>query len=170
MNDTILKYNNLMIDIEKSSSKFICNEMFFIVLLTFSCSIDKVSSYVKKELSRANPVDPPSSAYYDANTIAFLYSSRDCGEHILRGDQQSINSYFTSRATIELQTHIETKIIELKTHTKIISYFQHILYKNFKDRGHIGTFIKFDKGEWVVIQEIINLRDIDRYRKIILGF
>lgn len=169
MNDIIVnKFHNTLVDYEKNSSKFILPELFFIVLCNFITPCDEIEKYVKKQFLSLIEENHklPLCAYYNEKCCAFLFSSRISDSHIFNGNQQQIISYFNSRATLEIKKYVDTKIVELNSHTKIISYFQNILFSHSKGIC-IGTFIKMVGSKFLTLTEMPNIKDCEQYKNFI---
>ena len=175
MNDIVInKFHNTLVDYERNSSKFIASELFFIVFCNFVSSITLANceEYVKKQIHslQDDNLQLPLCAYYNDKCCAFLFSAKISEPHIFNGNQQQILSYFNSRATLEIKKYVETKIIELSSHTKILSYFQNIIYSHSRE-GSVGTFCKYDASskDFTLMNEVPNLKDCERYKNFIFS-
>ncbi len=126
----IKKLNNEMTMLEEISDRYISCENYYVIKILMSVGVDKEIQEWTRELLSKNKNHQPLVVYTFGNEICMLFSCLEEGEHYLSGSHQRLCSEYASIYSRMVGNNVECKIVEMKTHTQVFTYFSWKVFNN----------------------------------------
>jgi hypothetical protein len=131
---SVKKISNEMQELEKTSTKYIPNDNYYIVKIIIDSQQNDLLNVIETTLKLTDP--QPLAIFYSSNNIAIIFSCvEDNHIHQLEGDNSLIVSKYVLYFSRILSNNIDicAKIIHFETQTQLCCYISYLIHQTSQE-------------------------------------